>query len=109
MSERFKSLSAFYPYYLGEHQNGTCRALHFFGTSLVLILLGVGLFTSHSNVLWFLLFAGYGPAWVGHFFFEKNRPATFQYPLYSFVSDWLMFKDILIGRVPLFGQMPKQS
>jgi hypothetical protein len=109
MSDRFESLSAFYPYYLGEHKNGTCRALHFFGSSLVLTLLGVGFLTSHHGVLWFLLIAGYGPAWAGHFFFEKNRPATFQYPLYSFVSDWLMFKDILIGRVPLFGRFPKPS
>jgi hypothetical protein len=51
---------------------------------------------------WLLLFAviiGYGFAWVGHFFFEKNKPATFTYPLYSFIADWVMFKDILIGKV----------
>ncbi len=46
------------------------------------------------------LACGYGFAWVGHFFFEKNRPATFQHPLYSFMGDWVMFADILRGRVP---------
>ena len=51
---------------------------------------------------WLLLLAlplvGYGFAWVGHFVFEKNRPATFKYPLYSFMGDWVMLKDALMGR-----------
>ena len=53
------------------------------------------------NAWWLLaaLFCGYGFAWVGHFFFEKNRPATFKHPFYSFAGDWVMFKDILTGKI----------
>ena len=53
--------------------------------------------------------AGYGFAWVGHFFFEKNRPATFKYPFYSLLADWVMMKDILIGRIPMLGELPLQD
>jgi len=82
-AERFTRFADFYPFYLAEHSNPTCRRLHFVGSLLVLAI----------------LVAGYGFAWVGHFVFEKNRPATFQYPLYSLLGDWVMFKDMLTGRV----------
>jgi hypothetical protein len=97
---RFANFREFYPFYLGEHDNRTCRRLHFVGGSLVLGCL-VMLVTSF-NALWFLaaLLCGYGFAWVGHFFFEKNKPATFTYPFYSLAADWVMYKDILIGRIP---------
>jgi hypothetical protein len=56
-----------------------------------------------ANTAWILLWSlplfGYGFAWVGHFFFEKNRPATFTYPIYSFIGDWVMYKDILTGKI----------
>lgn len=97
---RFNSLAEFYPYYLGEHQNLTCRRLHFIGSSLVLGCLAVLLVTGQWLWLPAAFVCGYGFAWVGHFAFEKNKPATFRHPLYSFVSDWLMYRDILTGKIP---------
>ncbi|MGY6517145.1 MAG: Mpo1-like protein [Lysobacteraceae bacterium] len=100
MSTQFRSFREFYPYYLSEHANPTCRRLHFIGSALVLVVLGLVL----AGVLgpWWLLslpVIGYGFAWAGHFFFEHNRPATFRNPWYSLAGDWVMFKDMLIGRV----------
>ena len=100
MSEsRFRTFSEFYPFYLGEHRNPTCRALHFTGTSLALVLLVAAV----VNQRWWLtlaaLLVGYAFAWAGHFFFEHNRPATFQYPLFSFMGDWRMWWEILTGRL----------
>jgi hypothetical protein len=97
--KQYQSLKAFYPYYLSEHKNLTCRRLHFCGSLLVLIVFVVSLVTANYIWLWSLPIIGYGFAWIGHFFFEKNRPATFTYPLYSFLCDWIMFKDILIGKI----------
>ena len=96
---RFASFREFYPYYLTEHSNRTSRRLHFLGSLGVLALLAVALATRNPWWLLAALVCGYGFAWVGHFFFEKNRPATFRHPLYSFAGDWVMFKDILIGRI----------
>lgn len=94
------SFAEFYPYYLGEHQNRTCRRLHFVGSTLVLLCLAALVYT--ANPWWLLgaLFSGYGFAWIGHFGFEKNRPATFKHPFYSLMGDWVMYKDILTGRIP---------
>lgn len=100
MSSRFASFREFYPYYLAEHENRACRRLHFIGSSLVLLVLGLVVFRVLGP--WWLLaipVLGYGFAWVGHFGFEKNRPATFKHPVYSLMGDWVMYKDILIGRV----------
>ena len=108
METRISSFKDFYPLYLNEHRNGTCRALHFVGSSLVLTLLGVAIATGKWKLCWFMPLAGYGFAWLGHFIFEKNRPATFKYPIYSFIGDWVMMKDIIIGRIPMFGQLPVQ-
>ena len=98
---RFASFREFYPFYMQEHSNIVSRRLHFIGSWGVLALLGLALFT--GNAWWLLgaLLCGYGFAWVGHFFFEKNRPATFRHPFYSFAGDWVMFKDILVGKVGL--------
>lgn len=96
---RFSNFREFYPFYLGEHQNTVCRRLHFIGSSIALALIATAIL--QRNPWWLLaaLFSGYGFAWVGHFFFEKNRPATFKYPFYSFAGDWVMFKDILVGKI----------
>ena len=77
---RFNSFSEFYPYYLAEHANRVSRRLHFIGSCGVLLLVALALF--QRNPWWLLaaLLCGYGFAWVGHFFFEKNRPATFRHP-----------------------------
>lgn len=98
---QFRSFAEFYPYYLGEHSNPTCRRLHFVGTSLVIALLAYTFASGKWLLLLAVPLAGYGFAWVGHFFFEKNRPATFTYPLYSLIGDFAMFRDILRGKVSL--------
>lgn len=97
--ERFNSFAEFYPFYLQEHSNDICRRLHYVGSLLVLSILGYAIATQQWALLWLLPVAGYGFAWVGHFVFEKNRPATFQYPLYSFLGDWVMLKDAFTGRI----------
>jgi hypothetical protein len=99
MNRRFASFREFYPFYLGEHSNRTSRRLHFIGSCGVLAMLAAALATGNAWWLPGALFCGYGFAWVGHFFFERNRPATFKHPFYSFAGDWVMFKDILFGKV----------
>lgn len=98
----FKNFSDFYPYYLREHANLTCRKLHFIGTGGVIALFLLFFFTGNLMILAVLPFVGYGFAWVGHFGFEKNRPATFKHPFYSLLGDFRMFWDILTGRVTAF-------
>ncbi|WP_268800198.1 DUF962 domain-containing protein [Pseudomonas huanghezhanensis] len=96
----FQHFADFYPYYLKEHSDSTCRRLHFIGTSLVILILASALISASWMWLWILPLAGYSFAWVGHFFFEKNRPATFKYPLYSLLGDFAMYRDMLRGKVP---------
>lgn len=98
---RFNSFAEFYPYYLSEHKSRISRRLHFLGTLGVISIVVCVLLVVIS--LWWLLalpLCGYGFAWLGHFVFEKNRPATFQHPFYSLAGDFVMFKDILTGRIP---------
>ena len=97
---QFNTFAEFYPFYLSEHENLTCRRLHFVGSWLVLLILFYAVFTSQWILLWLLPICGYGFAWVGHFFFEHNKPATFKHPFYSFWGDWVMFKDIITGKIP---------
>ena len=97
-SKKYKSLQEFYPFYLSEHQNTTSRVLHFIGTALVIISLIGGILFHDLRFLIAIPFLGYGFAWVGHFFFEKNKPATFQYPGYSLASDFMLFWDLLNGK-----------
>ena len=96
-----KSFAEFYSFYLTEHSNRTCRRLHFVGSSLSLLCLLALVLT--RNPLWLLagLLCGYGFAWVGHFGFEKNKPASFKRPLYSFMGDWVMYRDIWLGKVKI--------
>lgn len=97
---RFKSLKEFYPFYLTEHRNLTSRILHFIGTGLVgLLLIGAILF-HEMKFLIAVPFVGYSFAWIGHYFFEKNKPATFKYPVYSLASDFILFWDLLSGKQP---------
>ena len=97
--KEFASFSEFYPFYLSEHSNRVCRELHFVGTTLALICFGALLLT--GNFWWLLaaLVSGYGFAWIGHFVFEKNQPASFKQPLYSLMGDWKMFWQILTGKI----------
>src|SRR5262245_41841763 len=96
----FASFREFYPFYLGEHRNPTCRRLHFLGTTLVLALLVAAPLTGRWWLLALVPVCGYGFAWLGHIIFERNRPATFKHPFYSLLGDFVMFRDMLIGRVP---------
>ena len=98
--KRFASFSEFYLFYLSEHSNRSCRRLHFVGSSgtLACIVLAI----VKANPLWLLaaIICGYAFAWVGHFVFEKNKPATFKHPFYSLMGDWVMYKDICTGKIP---------
>jgi hypothetical protein len=97
----FSRFADFYPFYLSQHADRSCRRLHFAGTSLGLAAVAAALLT--LNFWWLLagLAAGYAFAWAGHFFFEKNRPATFTHPLYSFMGDWVMWADTIRGKIRL--------
>jgi len=97
---RYTSFAAFYPFYLSQHENRTCRRLHVLGSSLVLAVLAYALATQNWWCLLLVPVIGYGFAWVGHFRFEHNRPATFTYPLYSLMGDWAMFWQVLSGKLP---------
>lgn len=99
MERRYQSLKEFYPYYLTEHSNATCRALHYTGTSLLFVLIGAAIFSGNAKLYFLLPVIGYGFAWVGHFVFEKNKPATFKYPLYSLASDFIMLFHFLTGKI----------
>jgi hypothetical protein len=99
IEKHYNSFAEFYPDYLNEHTNRTCRELHFVGSTLALLSLLALVLTGN---LWFLLLGlvcGYGFAWIGHFGFEKNQPATFRHPLYSFMGDWVMYWQMLTGQL----------
>lgn len=91
----------FYDFYLNEHQNMVCRRLHFAGSSFGLLGLAKSVKNRSAKPLLKGIAAGYACAWVGHFFFEKNKPATFKYPLQSFAGDIRMFTDVLRGNLSL--------
>lgn len=98
MEQRIKTYKEFYKFYLREHQNRTSRMLHFIGTFLVFVLIGIAIWQAWGWK-WFLVpMVGYGFAWIGHAFFEKNKPATFKYPLWSLLSDFKLFFEILFGK-----------
>jgi hypothetical protein len=99
VSARFASFREFYPFYLSEHRNGVCRRLHFAGSAIVLVLLALAAALRAWWLLALVPIAGYGFAWVGHFAFEKNRPATFSYPAWSLAGDWVMFWQLLTGKI----------
>jgi hypothetical protein len=104
---RFATFAEFYPFYLSEHSNPVCRKLHFVGTTLVLATLTTLVFTGDWSKAWLLPVFGYGFAWVGHFAFEKNRPASFKQPFFSLVGDFVMFWQLLSGRIPFDPKAPK--
>lgn len=101
MPQQFASFADFYPVYLAEHANLTSRRLHLIGTVL---FVGQWVFALLTANAWLILtgpVAGYAFAWVGHFFFEHNRPATFRHPVFSLIGDFAMARDILRGRIPI--------
>jgi hypothetical protein len=99
MGKHYSSFREFYPDYLAEHRDPVCRRLHFTGSALVVVVALTAVVTRDWRWLVAAPVVGYGFAWIGHFFFERNRPATFHSPLYSLAGDWVMFKDMLTGRL----------
>ncbi len=96
---RFRSFSEFWPFYLGEHRRRGTRVLHFIGTSLALVLIVIALAARSGLPLLLALLVAYAFAWIGHFLVEKNRPATFRHPLWSFAADWKMWAMTLMGTI----------
>ena len=96
----FKTFQEFYPFYLGEHANRTSRRLHVVGTLGALLQIALALAQAQPRLLVSALITGYALAWVGHYFFEKNTPATFKYPLFSLRGDFRMAREVLTGRIP---------
>lgn len=109
MEKSFHSFSEFYPYYLSEHQDPVCRTLHYVGTTIVLCTLVLVIFLQAYVLLLAIPVAGYAFAWLGHFVFERNRPATFKYPLYSLMADFVMYRDFLSGRFRRGGFLSQPS
>ena len=99
MEKQYQTFAEFWPYYLGEHKKPLTRGLHYMGTTIVLGLLASALATQTWWLLAIMPVGGYGFAWVGHFFVEKNRPATFTYPFYSLAGDFVMYGKMLTGQI----------
>lgn len=96
----FATFESFYPFYLNEHRTKACKILHFIDVLFVILTFSLIAVTGMWGKLWLIPIVGYGPAWVGHFGFEKNRPASFKQPLYSLRGDFVMFWHLLSGRLP---------
>ncbi len=99
MSEPIRTYAEFWPFYLGEHSHPKCRQLHFVGTTIAAGLLAASLATMNPWLLISAPLVGYGFAWTAHFGVEKNRPATFKYPLWSFLSDFRMWGAMATGKL----------
>ncbi len=99
--QRYASFREFYPFYLSEHRNRNCRRMHFIGSSLAIAFVVAAIVT--RNPWWLLgaLASGYGFAWIGHVVFERNRPASFKQPIYSFIGDWVMYFNTWSGKIRL--------
>ena len=101
MEQPIATYREFYKFYLSEHQDKTCRLLHVIGTTFVIAMLFMSIYKLDYRIFLLIPVVGYGFAWVGHFVFEKNKPATFKYPLWSLKSDFKMYFDILAGRLSI--------
>lgn len=99
-----KHYSEFYHFYLTEHRNIMSRRLHVAGSGVGLYFFAKAIVQRKPKYFLYGLASGYACAWVGHFVFEKNKPASFQQPLYSFISDWRMFADVLRSNISLIDR-----
>lgn len=99
-----KNYNEFYRFYLTEHRNINSRRLHAVGSSLGIYFWAKAIRQRKAKYLAYGLLSGYACAWVGHFFHEHNKPASFKQPLYSFISDWRMLSDIVRGRLSLIDR-----
>lgn len=95
----FRTIDEFYPFYLNQHRNSTNRKLHYIGSIIALLIIYICILFSKWKCILFSLVFGYGFAWFGHFFYEKNKPATFKYPLYSLICDYVMLWRYVSGNL----------
>jgi hypothetical protein len=95
---RIESFRDFWPFYLGQHSRWSCRLLHYLGTSAALLLVAAAPLLHRPKLALIALAAGYAPAWLAHLFIEKNRPATFRYPLWSLLADFKMLGEAIRHR-----------
>jgi len=100
--EKYNNFKDFYPFYLSEHKEKKTKLYHFIGTTFSLSFLVLFFITLNYFFLLVALFSGYGFAWISHFFIEKNKPATFKYPLYSLIADHVMYLEIIRGKHKIF-------
>lgn len=98
MSERIKTYREFYQFYLTEHSKTGTRIFHFIGTLLVFVVIGYVISSGKERFLWYIPIVGYGFAWFSHAVIERNKPATFKYPLWSLISDFRLFFELLTGK-----------
>jgi len=101
LGKNLNNFAKFYRYYLDEHSNPINRRFHFIGNLAVITVLVYALLSLNYYALILAPVFGYGFSWIGHFFIEKNKPATFNSPIYSIIADWVMFKDVLTGKIKL--------
>jgi hypothetical protein len=101
VTRTYASFRDFYPFYLGEHSDRRCRRMHFIGSWLVIATVVLAIATRDARWLIGAPLCGYGFAWVGHFAFQKNRPATFRHPIYSLLGDWVMFGQAVRGKISI--------
>jgi hypothetical protein len=94
---RFETFEEFWPFYVKQHANKWNRRLHFAGTSLAVASAGLGVLTLRPSLVLLAPVLGYGPAWIGHFVVEGNKPATFHWPAWSLKADFIMWSKMLAG------------
>ncbi len=97
-TERYKSFSEFYPNYLEEHKRMGTRITHFIGTSIFFVFFAYAFFSSNGYFILLGVISAYLMAWIGHFFIERNKPATFKYPLWSLLGDFKLYFQLLTGK-----------
>jgi hypothetical protein len=106
---RIRPFGRFYEHYLGEHRNATCRLLHYLGSWLVIASVLAAAASRRPLLLLAAPVAGYGCAWIGHFAFERNTPATFRQPWFSLAADWVLWWQITIGKAPIGRRSPPEG
>jgi hypothetical protein len=97
--KEIETFEQFWDFYVGEHKEKATRILHFIGTTAAMGCVATGLLTKRRWLIPLALVAGYGPAWFSHFFIEKNKPATFKYPLWSLQADFVMWWKMVNGKM----------
>ena len=102
-TNKFNSFSEFYPFYLSEHKKKLTKIFHATGSTIVIFIILFSIYNNSYKYLYFTPITGYGFAWFSHFFIEKNKPATFKYPIYSLRADFVMFGHIILGKIKIFN------